>query len=166
MLYLRYDKTMAKLHPGLEKLFNNVHLPKRRWGHLRGDTNYYGKSLYTFSIEYNFIVCCCQDDDNFYRFLVSPNGSYVIGARLDGKWIDMPRWMMSEYIEKGYNANHLKVICKGNQIEVYVNGHYLTSVVDDSFADGYIGGMIGTVEPGAYVAFDNLKVYGIDHDIP
>jgi hypothetical protein len=108
------------------------------------------------------LIFRCQDDDNFYRFLVSPNGNYVIGARLDGKWVDMPRWMMSEYIEKGYNTNHLKVVCKGNQIEVYVNGHFLTSVVDDSFADGYIGGMIGTNEPGAHVAFDNLKVYSTE----
>ena len=102
-----------------------------------------------------------QDDDNFYRFLVSENGNYVVGARINGQWVDMPRWMMSEYVEKGYSTNHLKVVCKGTQIEVYVNGHHLTTVEDDSFADGYIGGIIYTPEPGAHVAFDNLKVYSL-----
>ena len=112
------------------------------------------------------LIFRCQDDDNFYRFLVSADGSYVVGARLDGKWVDMPRWMMSEYVEKGYSTNHLKVVCKGDQIEVYVNGHYLTAVVDDSFADGYIGGIISTVEPGAHVVFDNLKVYSLVPETP
>ena len=102
-----------------------------------------------------------QDDDNFYRFQVSANGSYVIGARLNGQWVDMPRWMMSEYVEKGYSTNHLKAVCRGTQIEVYVNGHHLTTVEDDSFADGYIGGIISTGKPAAHVAFDKLKVYSL-----
>jgi hypothetical protein len=112
------------------------------------------------------LIFRCQDDDNFYRFQVSANGSYVIGARLDGKWIDMLQWMPSEYIEKGYSTNHLKVICNGTQIEAYVNGHYLNTVVDDAFTDGYIGGFIYTPEPGAHVAFDNLKVYSLTSETP
>lgn len=103
-----------------------------------------------------------QDDDNFYRFLVSADGGYLIGTRLDSKWTELQRRTPSEYVEKGYSSNHLKVVCKGSQIEVYANGHHLTTITDNSFSDGYIGGIIDTSEPNAHVAFDNLKVYKTD----
>ncbi len=88
------------------------------------------------------LIFRCQDDDNFYRFLISANGSYIIGARLDGKWTELQRWTVSPYINQDNGTNQLKVICKGSQIEVHVNGHHLTTVIDDSFADGYVGGII------------------------
>lgn len=87
------------------------------------------------------LIFRCQDDDNFYRFLIASNGSYLIGTRLDGKWTILQSSMPSPYINQGNSTNHLKVICKGNQIEAQVNGHHLTTVVDDSFADGYVGGI-------------------------
>jgi hypothetical protein len=108
------------------------------------------------------LIFRCQDDDNFYRFLISANGSYLIGARLDGKWTELQRWTMSPYIKQDTGINHLKVICKGTQIEVQVNGYHLTTVVGDSFTDGYVGGIIYASEPNAHVAFDNLKVYSLD----
>jgi hypothetical protein len=108
------------------------------------------------------LIFRCQSNDNFYRFLVSANGSYVIGTRLDSKWTELQGWTVSPYINQDNGTNHLKVICKGSQIEVYVNGYQLAKVIDDSFADGYIGGIIYASEPDAHVAFDNLKVYNFD----
>jgi predicted nucleic acid binding AN1-type Zn finger protein len=108
------------------------------------------------------LIFRCQDYDNFYLFLVSADGNYLMGTRLDGKWTELKRWTVSEYVEKDYSSNHLKVVCKGSQIEVYANGHYLTTIIDNSFADGYIGGIIDTSESNAHVAFDNLKVYSVD----
>jgi hypothetical protein len=108
------------------------------------------------------LIFRCQDDNDFYRFLISANGNYLVGTKLDGKWTELQKWTMSEYVGKGNSTNHLKVVCKGSHIQVYVNEHYLTTVIDTSFAEGYIGGIIDTPEPNTHVAFDNLKVYSLD----
>ncbi|MBN2463569.1 MAG: hypothetical protein JXB43_08255 [Dehalococcoidia bacterium] len=103
-----------------------------------------------------------QDNDNFYYFQVSEDGRYQVGRFLNHVWSDLHSWTKSVFIETGNTTNHLKVVCKGSQIEVYANGHHLTTVVDDSFTDGYVGGIIYASEPNAHVAFDNLKIYGPD----
>jgi hypothetical protein len=96
---------------------------------------------------------------DFYRFLVDGNGYYLIGKRTNGQWTVLKDWTRSEFIKESYITNHLKVVCKGSQIEAYANGHYLTTVIDESFADGRVGVIVYTPEPGAHVVFDNLKVY-------
>ncbi len=85
-----------------------------------------------------------------------------MGARLDGTWTELQRWTRSEYVEKGNSTNHLKMVCKGSQIEVYVNGHYLTAVTDSSFDSGYIGVILDASAGNTQVAFDNIKVYSPD----
>lgn len=96
---------------------------------------------------------------DFYRFLVNGNGYYLIGTRTNGQWTVLRDWTRSEFIEEGYSTNHLKIICKGSQIEAYVNGHYLTTVTDESFVNGRVGVIVDTPEPNTHVTFDNLKVY-------
>jgi len=102
-----------------------------------------------------------QGNDNFYYFQVSEDGRYRIGKFLNRVWSDLHSWTKSAFIETGNSTNHLKVACKGSQIEVYANGHHLTTVVDDYFW-GYVGAIVSTTEPTAHVAFDNLKVYSLD----
>ena len=101
-----------------------------------------------------------KDSENFYLFLVSGDGSYLVGTRTGGQWTVLKNWTESEFINEGYGGNHLKVICKGSKVEAFVNGHHLTTVVtEESFAIGQVGLMIDTIEPNGHVAFDNLKVY-------
>jgi len=102
-----------------------------------------------------------RDDDSFYCFLVG-DGYYSVWAVLNGKWTELQYWTKSAFIKKGNSTNHLKVVCKGPQIQTYVNGHHLTTVTDGSFADGYVGGIIQTGESDAHVAFDNTRVYSLD----
>ncbi|GAG12269.1 unnamed protein product [marine sediment metagenome] len=61
-----------------------------------------------------------------------------------------------------YRINHLKVVCKGSQIEVYVNGHHLTTATDDSFTEGYVGMIVEAPLPNSDVAFYNFKVNSLD----
>jgi|GEM_PF-599365 len=101
--------------------------------------------------------------ENYYRFQVSGNGYYLIGTKTNGVWTVLQEWKRSTFINQGNNTNHLKVVCKGSQIEVYVNEHYLTTVTDDSFlGGGYVGMIVDTPEPNTCVAFDNLRVYRLD----
>ena len=103
-----------------------------------------------------------QNNANFYHFLISGNGYYLIGTKTNGQWTVLRDWVRSEFIEEGYSKNHLKVICKGSQIQAYVNGHNLTTVTDEAFVTGRVGVIVDTIEPNAHVAFDNLKVYTPD----
>ncbi len=100
--------------------------------------------------------------ENYYRFLVSGDGYYLIGTKTNDVWTILQRKTKSAFIKEGYNTNHLKVVCKDSQIEVYVNGQHLTTITDDSFAEGCVGMIVDTPEPNARVAFDNLKVYSLD----
>jgi len=108
------------------------------------------------------VVFRFQNHDNFYRFLVSGDGYYLVGTMLNGKWIELQSKTKSAYIKEGNSTNHLEVVCEGSQIKVYANGHHFTTVTDDSFADGYVGMIVDTPEPDSHVAFDNIRVYSLD----
>ncbi len=108
------------------------------------------------------VVFRFQDTNNFYRFLVSGDGYYLVGIKLDGNWTILQSKTKSAFIKEGNITNHLKVVCKGSEMEVYVNGHYLTTITDNTFAEGYVGMIVNTPEPDTRVAFDNIKVYSLD----
>ena len=100
--------------------------------------------------------------ENYYRFLVSGDGYYLIGTKTNDVWTILQSKTKSAFIQEGYNTNHLEVVCRDSQIEVYVNGHHLNTITDDSFAEGCMGMIVDTPAPDTLVAFDNLKVYSLD----
>jgi len=109
------------------------------------------------------VVFRFKDTDNFYRFIVTGDGFYNLGKSTEGKWKNLgEQWTKSYLITMGYRINHLKVVCKGSQIEVYVNGHHLTTVTDDSFTEGYVGMIVDAPIRNSRVVFDNIKVYSLD----
>jgi TRAP-type C4-dicarboxylate transport system substrate-binding protein len=103
-----------------------------------------------------------KDADNFYYFRVSADGYYRVGGKTDGKWFELTDKTSSTHIKKGNSTNHLKVVCRGDQIEVSVNEHHLTTVTDNTFTEGYIGVIASAVEPDIDVAFDNIRVYSLE----
>jgi cytochrome c biogenesis protein CcdA len=106
-----------------------------------------------------------QNDDNFYYFGVSKAG-YAVGAKVDGKWVDWQR-TTSAYSKEGNDMNHLKVLCKGSEIEVYVNGQHLTTVTDHTLSEGWVGMIVDTSgAPNARAVFDNMKVYSLTPEAP
>ena len=107
------------------------------------------------------LVFRVRDDSNFYHFVITDDGRYKIGKIVGGQWALLHGWTRSGFINQDRGTNHLRVVCLDSTIAVYVNGHFLTSVTDGSFASGYIGGIVYSWEPDVHVAFDNLKVYTI-----
>ena len=98
----------------------------------------------------------------YFRISGTEGGYYKVGARLNGKWMTELSKAQSAFIRGDNNTNRLKVICKGSQIEVYVNEHQLTTVTDDSFTKGYGGMIVATAEPNPNIAFDNISVRSLD----
>jgi len=71
------------------------------------------------------VVFRFQDTDNFYRFLVSGDGYYIVGTKLNGVWTTLQSKTKSAFINQGNSTNHLKVVCQGTRIEVYVKSQLL-----------------------------------------
>jgi hypothetical protein len=60
---------------------------------------------------------------------------------------------------QGYEANHLRAACVGQELTLSVNGVLVAQVSDENLAEGDVGLMAGSyVEGGVEVLFDNFKV--------
>ena len=108
------------------------------------------------------LVFRVRDPDNCYRFLVRADGYYQVARYRNETWTNLQGWTKSDFINQDNSTNHLKVVCQGYQIEVYVNGNELATVTDDSFAEGYVGVIVNTYEPDVRIAFDNIEVSSLD----
>jgi hypothetical protein len=107
------------------------------------------------------LVFRVQNADNCYGFLVRGDGYYQVARYRNKTWTNLQGWTKSAFVNQGNSTNHLKVVCQGSQIEVYVNGHHLVTVTDDSFVWGYVGMIVYTYEPDVHAAFDNIEVYSL-----
>lgn len=108
------------------------------------------------------LVFRLEDNNDFYRFLVGGDGFYRVGTKTAGMWTTLAKGTRSAVIKGGSDTNRLKVVCAGPQIKVYVNGHHLTTVTDDSYTEGYVGMIVYGPEPDSHIAFDNLRIYAIE----
>ena len=118
-----------------------------------------------WNLGYFGLVFRAQDMGNFYKFLVSGDGSYCLEASLNGQRKTLQKPTESQFIEKGKSTNHLKVVCQGSQIELFVNEHHLTSLTRQYFTDGYVGVIVDprvVSRTEFHGAFDNFRVSSPD----
>ena len=107
------------------------------------------------------VICRYQDSENFYFFIVSSDGYYGIGKVVGGvqQLIGEESMPPSELINQGNVSNRLSAVCAGSNLSLYVNGNFLTEVVDVDFTSGDVGLVAGTFDqPGVDVYFDNFVV--------
>jgi serine/threonine protein kinase len=98
-------------------------------------------------------------ENQAYFFEVGAGGNYHIGVL--GSTVPLRDWTDSPAIHKGlYITNTIQVMARGNVLMFYVNGAYLTTVMDSTVGAGVIGlfNETDTSGPGDAV-FSNLKVY-------
>jgi len=109
------------------------------------------------------IVCRYQDEENFYLFEISNDGYFSISALVNNEWMTLVDWTESAAINCGQGAkNHLTVTCKGDRLNLAVNGQELTEITDGTFLSGDIGLTASTYSKGgARVVFDNLVVWSL-----
>jgi hypothetical protein len=109
------------------------------------------------------VVCRFQDNRHFYGFLVSHDGYYGIFKMQDGALIlaDSGQGLKySEAIRQGGVVNHLQAVCKGDTLQLAINGELLSIVQDGDYRQGKMGLIVGTYEvAGSEVFFDNLQVF-------
>jgi peroxiredoxin len=110
-----------------------------------------------------------QEGKNFYLFAISTGdlftpGGYWIKKFVQGTSTALKAYAYSFKVNKSRPTltNRLKVVCRGEEFTVYVNGYELDTVTDYSFPKGDVGlaAWAGSEDEGeADVLFDNLKIY-------
>jgi hypothetical protein len=102
-----------------------------------------------------------QDEDNFYCYRVSADGSYNLTLYKAGERQVLIDWTDAPEIKSQGVANHLRVEAVGDHIRLFANGTLLAEASDDTFAKGEIALAVTTFEKGgATYTFDNLIVRG------
>jgi len=87
------------------------------------------------------VICRYQDKNNFYRLVIAGNGYAGITKRKNGivTIISAPKLTRSPTVNRGQASNHIKAICQGNQLSLYVNNQLVAQAKDNSFPGGDVG---------------------------
>ena len=100
-----------------------------------------------------------NDDGHGYYLRVSGDGFYSIARAANGEFTALIDWTESDAINQGNATNHIRAICNGSTLELFVNGQRLGSVEDSTFASGDVALTATTYEDVmTEVHFDNLMV--------
>ena len=105
------------------------------------------------------LICRYQAGD-YYFFVISNDGFYVIGKFIGGLTLLLGQSEMqaSDAIQAG-SMNHLRADCIGDKLTFYINFTEVASVTDPDFPRGDVGLVAGSfTEPGVDVLFDNFVV--------
>jgi len=105
-------------------------------------------------------LMCRYQGGNYYFFIISNDGFYVIGKFIGGLTLLLGQTEMqaSETIQVG-TMNHLRADCIGNTLTFYINFIEVASAVDADLPTGDVGVLAGAFsEPGVDVLFDHFMV--------
>jgi hypothetical protein len=105
-------------------------------------------------------LMCRYQNGNYYFFIISNDGFYVIGKFMGGQAILLGQneMQVSEMIQTG-TMNHLRADCVGNTLTFYINFTQVAVALDADLRSGDVGVLAGAfTEPGVDVLFDNFLV--------
>ena len=105
------------------------------------------------------VLCRQQDEENYYLPAISADGYYLILKVVDGEATPLVGPEYSEEIRSGKAENHLRVMCKGTSLSLWVKGELLTVTSDRTLQEaGNVALFADAVERGeiVVVAFDNF----------
>ena len=80
-----------------------------------GDQGYYG------------VLCRIQDAENYYYFIIRPDGYFTIGKYQAGSFFALTPggWTYHAAIQSGDAANLLQAECVGDELRFFANGELL-----------------------------------------
>mgnify|MGYP005815506891 CR=1 FL=1 len=103
------------------------------------------------------------DIDNFYFMQIYGNGFFTISKYYQGNLIDLCDLTDSHLINSGTDPNRITIALRGNNADFYVNGNYVTSILDNSFDEGYIGlGGFQSLSSDVQIAYNEIAIYRYD----
>jgi hypothetical protein len=111
---------------------------------------------------YGLIWRTGSGENSFYVFVIGSGQRYGVFLYDRPNFTTLVPYTFSPAINPDTATNHLKVIAQGDQAAVYVNGQWLNTITDSTFATGEVGFYAETNGAGGKAAFDNLLVSAID----
>jgi len=106
------------------------------------------------------VICRYQDENNYYRFMISSDGLIVISMKKNGDWSNLSSdvWEPSDAIHQGAESNHIRAECIGDGLKLLVNDQFAASATDSSFTSGDVGLIASAYDtPGVDILFDNFS---------
>ncbi len=107
------------------------------------------------------VICRYQDPDNFYRLVIAGNGYAGITKRAHGSVsvLSGPHLAISSAVNQGQASNHIKAVCQGGHLSLYVNGQLVAQATDGDFLNGRTGLLAASGKrPGIEIHFSNYSV--------
>jgi predicted Ser/Thr protein kinase len=106
------------------------------------------------------VVCREQGNGDGYYLRISGDGFYSIAKAAGEDIIPLVDWAQSSVIQQGNATNHIRAVCDGPTLTLFVDGQNLATVEDTTFAQGDIALTATTFEDQpTEVHFDNLVVH-------
>ncbi len=105
------------------------------------------------------VMCRVQaNGKDGYALRISGDGYYAIHVISDG-FQALVDWTASDAVRQGNATNHLRAVCDGSDLVLFVNGELVAETSDTTFAEGDIALSATTFETETTeVLFDNLVV--------
>jgi len=107
------------------------------------------------------VICRMQNSQDFYFMTIRSDGAFAVFKMYQGNefFIGMEGYQFSSAIKTGLNTNQIEVICRGENLSLFVNSEHLITVQDSNYQVGDVGVLAGAFdEPGVNVYFDNFRV--------
>jgi hypothetical protein len=105
------------------------------------------------------VDCRLQENGDGYGFRITSDGWATISKYENMESSALVDWFETDTIKSDGSANHLTVICNGNNLQFLVNGVSVAQTTDDTYTSGDIAFSVVGFNPGTVsVLFDNLKV--------
>ena len=106
------------------------------------------------------IMCRVQFNGDGYSFNISGDGFYSIQKASGDSFVDLVEWQESSAIRQGNNVtNHIRAVCDGEKLVLFVNNQLLAETTDSSFTEGDIALTATTYETSmTEIQFDNIVV--------
>ena len=105
------------------------------------------------------VICREQGDGKGYYLLISGDGFYAI-AKTGADGFDwLAEWTKGDAIRQGNATNHIRAICSGSTLSLFVNGERVATAQDNTYPKGDIALTATTYEEDpTQIRFDNLVV--------
>ncbi len=106
------------------------------------------------------VMCRVQANDDGYALRISGDGFYGIHKAVGEDFEALVDWTESEAIRQGNATNHLRAVCDGADLALFVNGELVAQASDMTFVEGDIALTATTFEEQlTEVHFDYLVVF-------
>ncbi len=106
------------------------------------------------------VACRIQPNGDGYYLLISGDGYYAIFVATEDGFIPLVDFTASDVIRTGNAVNHIKAVCDGPHLELFVNGRRLASASDNTFTNGDIALTATSYEDArTEIYFDDLIAY-------